>query len=431
MNLNEILKAANTAKSDVDRLQNRVNNTLGDSFWPRSVEQTLSDSQSASDLLLNQANAQLDEANNLPNVMTEAGRSNLRNDAADNMSKAYALTSQSAALLTATNKYQEVSNRAAAALKTDADMKLHDSIHTFAQLNGKDIHRSVVDNYEDPAPVQGFDVEIWAERYPGQEANDKQSLLLTEDGILKNLVLIGSFQEISLKVTSHSFKFFEADSRSPIILDGAWAIMYALTKGLVDMELLEHTFGLRNIGGQVRFNRMPRTRITFNVDPRSLGFQGQALNELNQHVVTGNSLPKEIRSVADPNTGAQVIERQEPNSERYPLGRYVLDGAKCQDLTIHAGASGKVVMNQWSGEAEALSAISFTEQLNGVEMRYTPLHGGNAAPINATILAPAAMTDDPEIAEMIRRRIAADRITSAISTVSQTVQGTLGLLGNF
>lgn len=336
---------------------------------------------------------------------------------------------------------------------------LRDSIH--GQVGNS--HYSTVDDPTDPDPIQGRDVDVWVERYidPTQHPYDPRTPI-------KSLILLGSFQELSLRVASKSLRYYEVDSRNPILLDDEWTIFFTLGKGLIDMEILEQTFGLRHIHQLARFNRLPRLKITFNSDTRSLDPQGRPRGELNQSVrihgwsdadrfarmapTSGQSQADRAREALIAATNSSSLNRpvqlaQQSDSpdrahtdevgasvsqgSRYPLGRWVLEGARCNELLLHA-AGIKVVQNQWQGEAEALRALVFEEPdgseivTDGKYRRFRPFyrHGAREGLSEDQVrhrhldadLGPAAMTNDPEIEAMIKR-------AKVQGLIEQSIQG--------
>lgn len=346
--------------------------------------------------------------------------------------------------------------------------EIRDSIH--GQVGQR--HFSTADDTIDPDPVQGADVDVWVERY-----GDPDDPVTRESrAALKNHVLLGSFQEITIKIASKPLRYYEVDSRNPVLIDDEWTIFFTLGKGLIDMEVLEHTFGLRHIHQLARFNRLPRLRITFNSDPRSLDPLGRPRGELNQSVRTHGWVPDDLIA---PERSAQLtqadLERElikaqstgvsrESNlrdlnlksftenridqvqtdeqgglistAQRYPIGRWVLEGARCNELILHA-AGVKVVQNQWQGEAESLRALSFEEppgddaarsfrpfyknaDIEGLPDRLMPRH------LDADI-GPAATTRDPVIEAYFRQQRLANLISATGDAVLDGLSGALRL----
>ncbi len=320
-----------------------------------------------------------------------------------------------------------------------------DSIHGQA-FNS---HFSNADDPYEPDPIQGFDVQIWVERYdPGTDPRTRMNPIT-------KLILLGEFTELQLRIKSSSIKHPEVDSRTYLYFDDFFDLDYTLRKGLIDMNVLEHSFGLRYIHTLARFNRLPKMRITFNADPRSLDPMGRPRGELNQHVVIGGAgnqnsgqisqasalqslndrgllspadLEKSVLYANSNLSGSQhaadvllnTINTKDPlgtvnrsnqqgtlsTAYRYPIGRWVLEGARCNEL-IMAATGVKVIQNEWHGSAEALRAYVFDEP-DGHDGNFEPTYLYEKADGRKDFfhisgdLSQAADTRDPELERMIR-----------------------------
>ena len=322
---------------------------------------------------------------------------------------------------------------------------LGDSIHGQVPASKGNIqpqHYSTADDPVDPDPIQGTDIEVWVERYAANVPDDPTTPI-------NNLILLGSFQELSIQISSKSCRYMEVDSRSALLLDDDFVIRFQLGKGLIDMNVMEQSFGLRYIHHLARFNRLPRMRVTFNVDTRSLDVNGIPRGELNQSVFThgtnflsntiGNPLTDSFFTQSDrsraqfvanqigneggvnyavagvgsesqvpsvPGTVNAINNRRISTGERFPLGRWVLEGAKCNELMLHA-AGIKVIQNQWQGEAEAIQAIVFNERSDQSQPEYLYKNKDGFDPhFLSADLGQAANTRDPKIDQMIKDQAA-------------------------
>ncbi len=174
-----------------------------------------------------------------------------------------------------------------------------------------------VTDHGGPDPIQGFDVDVWVQD-AGNVGNTGS-----------NLVLLGSFTSIVVTVRNATEAYLELNQRIPRYLDGEVQIAWVMEKGMLDIHVLQQTFGFAKMKRDSRFNRSPRFVITFNVFPKD-------------ELKTSMTLP---------------LSQIENNMNRQPDGRFVLYNCKVDSWHFAATSGKQVVATQWQGVCEGVEAI--------------------------------------------------------------------------
>jgi len=240
--------------------------------------------------------------------------------------------------------------------------------------------RNVTD-HAGPDPFQGFDVDVWIQRIDLVDKM-KDSLLkspLADSHHHGGMVLLGQFQSVSIGIKTTAEAYLEFDSRTPIYMDGEVQIVFRLDKGLVDMGVLQETFGVNVLGRRTSYNVLPRFNITFNINTTSYNYiDDKWESELNGVVSYGqrpySDLPPENQSLSragglldvltnatglSPTRALAPINGEPlPTFQRHVNGRFVLKSCKVNSFNIDAGAGKQVVATQWLGVAEEIVSLA-------------------------------------------------------------------------
>lgn len=183
---------------------------------------------------------------------------------------------------------------------------------------------AIFNEHGGPAPLQGFDVDVWVQDMsqlsgPGAASGPSSS----------GLILLGSFTSIVVTIRNATEAYLELNQRIPRYLDGEVQIAWVMEKGMLDVHVLQQTFGFSEMDRSVRFNRSPRFAITFNMDDYS---------ELQRTV--------------------QLFGGQQDTMLRQPKGRFVLNYCKVDSYHVAATSGKQTVANQWQGVAEGIRALA-------------------------------------------------------------------------
>jgi hypothetical protein len=166
-------------------------------------------------------------------------------------------------------------------------------------------------------PIQGFDVEVTV----NQGGSD---------------ILVGRFTSILVRVVNVTETYLELNQRMPRHLDGEINIVWQMERGMLNMEVLEQTFGFfmpQGPGAALSINRKKNP-------PRAHRFSV---------VFAVNSSLSE--SFNDTELGAMWGQGK---SKRYS---YSLNLCKVDTMSFGATSGRNIVANQWQGTAEEIDII--------------------------------------------------------------------------
>jgi hypothetical protein len=172
-------------------------------------------------------------------------------------------------------------------------------------------------------PIQGYDIEVWAQYEGGEPSGD-------------NLALFGRFQTLTLSIRDATETYLELGERLPTYLNGEIQIAWVLEQGLVDLRFLQRTFGVTKMSRSDLLDRSPRFQISFDVN-------AQGLRE-------GN-----FTTVGTPYNPRNLISRTSPTlleSNRSSKGRIELNRCKVDSVSMGAMAGRRVAALRWEGVAE-------------------------------------------------------------------------------
>lgn len=173
-------------------------------------------------------------------------------------------------------------------------------------------------------PIQGYDIEVWAQYEEGAPNNTGS-----------NLALFGRFQTITLSIRDATETYLELGERIPTYLNGEIQIAWVLEQGLVDLRFLQRTFGVTQMNRSSLLDRSPRFQISFDVNARGL-------NATNATFGT-------------PYNPQDLIQKTNPTAltaERSIQGRIELVRCKVDSVSMGAMAGRRVAALRWEGVSE-------------------------------------------------------------------------------
>lgn len=189
--------------------------------------------------------------------------------------------------------------------------------NTVSRIYGAPVNNSLLD------PLQGFDADVWC-----------------VDQATGMHMLVGRFTSLQITVRNATEPYLEFNQRVPRLLDGEFQMGWVLERGLLDVRVLEQTFGFSAINREMRISRSPRFQITFEMHAPELhtaGISAPAIQNTNGELILG--------------AGRMDYRRQ-------AKGRYMLTFCKVDSWTLGAMAGRSVIANQWQGLCEGIEYIS-------------------------------------------------------------------------
>jgi hypothetical protein len=218
-----------------------------------------------------------------------------------------------------------------------------DSNRTFKPQAGVAINNAILD------PLQGFDADIW----------------ILDQATGRN-ILVGRFTSFQLTVRNSTEPYLEFNQRIPRYLDGELQIGWVCERGLLDVRVIEQTFGFDTLSRELRLNRQPRFNITVQLnaqelDSNSFGAEsgkGSTIDNAtiqNGELIIGNN--DTFRSVGDRNNYAR----------RKAAGELNLQYCKLDSFTMGMMAGRSVIANRWEGLAEGIQFIDRTNVWAGTQ----------------------------------------------------------------
>ena len=191
-------------------------------------------------------------------------------------------------------------------------------------------------------PLQGFDADIW----------------ILDQATGKNF-LVGRFTSFQLTVRNSTEPYLEMNQRIPRYLDGEIQIGWVCERGLLDVRVLEQTFGFADLSREQRLNRQPRFNITVQIS-------AQELNQSTSPPVTNGTLGNGELSVGGA-TGAGDNDSRNNYNQRKSSGELVLQYCKLDSFTMGIMAGRSVIANRWEGLAEGISFVDRTHVWAGTQ----------------------------------------------------------------
>lgn len=176
-------------------------------------------------------------------------------------------------------------------------------------------------------PLQGQDVQVFVSTASGAQ------------------ILVGSFTSILVRFVNVTETYIELNQRVPRHLDGEINIVWQLERGMLNMNVLQDTFGFFQVNGQAygidRSQKVPRAR-RFNISFAST-------------VSPDDFLPGEF--AGGQNGMMMAMAGNAGLGNVPPFKTYHLLGCKVDTFSFGATAGRSVVANQWQGTAEGYQLI--------------------------------------------------------------------------
>lgn len=161
-------------------------------------------------------------------------------------------------------------------------------------------------------PIQGFDVDVTVKGY-------------------QRPILAGRFTSILVRMVNVTETYLEMNQRMPRHLDGEVNIVWQMERGMLNMGVLEETFGFftgganSGISRQDKIKRAVRFSISFVVNVQHSDFADPSMAGLHG----------QLGGLAKRTT-------------------YVLDLCKVDTMSFGATSGRNIVANQWQGTAEGM-----------------------------------------------------------------------------
>lgn len=165
-------------------------------------------------------------------------------------------------------------------------------------------------------PIQGFDVDVSFSQVGATGP-----------------ILVGRFTSILVRVVNVTETYLELNQRIPRHLDGEVNIVWQCERGMLNMKVLEDTFGffgsgsgvgVAAIGRSEKIKRAARFSISFSVKVVSSDF----------------STP--------------IMANQQGQIQNPSRTTYTLDFCKVDTMSFGATSGRNIVANQWQGTAEGI-----------------------------------------------------------------------------
>lgn len=220
---------------------------------------------------------------------------------------------------------------------------------TATSFNLYDLYQAPVNNAGFD-PIQGFDVDCWVQdTASGQQA------------------IFGKFRTITFSIQDTDEMYIEVGQRIPTYLNGQIQISWVLEQGMLDMDFLTRTFGIRQMAREQFIGRGPRFHISFDAYAPQV-----------EHTLASSSDP----TAAASRTNAQDLARLGGNNVRpysinvggtsnaltggldnrpRPYGRIELMRCKVNSISMGVEAGQRVAALRWVGVAEGYYVHSGTQ----------------------------------------------------------------------
>jgi hypothetical protein len=193
-------------------------------------------------------------------------------------------------------------------------------------------------------PLQGFDFFVWV-----------------QDVCTGKLAWFGLFQSLTLSIRDATETYLELGQRFPIQLNGEINIAWVLEQGMVDMQFVERTFGVKQLRRDMYITRGPRFQISFDANAAELE-QFNSINVGGELHRAGDQL---YRKGSDEYLQFEPgVYASNPGSNYKPkaVGRYDVHRCKVDNLSLGLMPGRKVAALRWEGIAEGISWVDETVQ---------------------------------------------------------------------
>lgn len=213
---------------------------------------------------------------------------------------------------------------------------------SFVPTAGVAINNAILD------PLQGFDADIW----------------ILDQATGKN-ILVGRFTSFQLTVRNSTEPYLEFNQRIPRYLDGELQIGWVCERGLLDVRVIEQTFGFESLSRELRLNRQPRFNITVQISAQELDSDSFGVNTEVSKITNGTIQNGELIVGSE----SQYLKASPRNNyaRRKAAGELNLSYCKLDSFTMGMMAGRSVIANRWEGLAEGISFIDRTNVWAGTQ----------------------------------------------------------------
>lgn len=244
---------------------------------------------------------------------------------------------------------------------------------TFTPTAGVAVNNAILD------PLQGFDADVW----------------ILDQATGKN-ILVGRFTSFQLTVRNSTEPYLEFNQRIPRYLDGELQIGWVCERGLLDVRVIEQTFGFETLSRELRLNRQPRFNITVQISAAELDSDSFPTGANGQEVQNGTIQNGEL-AIGTPTSFSQETPRNN-YARRKAAGELVLQYCKLDSFTMGMMAGRSVIANRWEGLAEGIQFVDRTHVWAGTQAQAGALNGTLA---NVTSLANINLREKLNIAGVV------------------------------
>lgn len=200
-------------------------------------------------------------------------------------------------------------------------------------------------------PLQGFDLDVYV-----------------QDQATGNQVLVGNFTSFQYTVRNSTEPYMEFNQRVPRLLDGIYQFGWVMERGCLDVRFIQQTFGISQIGRELRISRSPRFQITVEMNAP----------ELNKNSVSDTIV-----------LNAENLKATDSDT-RKSVGKVRLVYAKVDAFTFGAMAGQSVIANRWEGLCEGIYFSDDTTGWAGTQIG-SDANGTNVAVSRSTATGPSPL----------------------------------------
>lgn len=186
-------------------------------------------------------------------------------------------------------------------------------------------------------PLQGYDASVWVlDQATGQHN------------------LVGEFTSIQVTIQNATEPYLEMNQRIPRYLDGEIQVGWVLERGMIDVRILQQTFGISALTRELKLSRNARFQIVFEINAPELDKVKNSVNAQRGAIGNGGLLvyPSQSGTFSQPKAKGQIR----------------LSNCKVDSLTFGATAGRNVIANRWEGLAEGIEEVDATAVWAGTSL---------------------------------------------------------------
>lgn len=232
-----------------------------------------------------------------------------------------------------------------------------DNNQAFVPTAGVAINNAILD------PLQGFDADIWIL----DQATGKD-------------ILVGRFTSFQLTVRNSTEPYLEFNQRIPRYLDGELQIGWVCERGLLDVRVIEQTFGFNALSRELRLNRQPRFNITVQLAAKELDSNSFGQDTSGYTITDGTIQNGEL--IVGQSTDYSKATSRNNYARRKAVGELNLQYCKLDSFTMGMMAGRSVIANRWEGLAEGIAFVNRQDVWAGTQAQGGSISTQNLASVN-------------------------------------------------